>query len=157
LSAAAVGGVAGALALSRGLLSSTGQVVAKIGATVVALGAAAACLLLTTSPALGFALKLVEGALTTLIGLLCQAAVVLRADAGRRGRLQGLYVACGALALLAGKALAGALDGVIAPPHLYGGAGLAIGCAASLPVVLTLVRARRGRVPTLNASEKTTL
>jgi hypothetical protein len=145
LSASALGSVAGALALSAGLWSSTGAVAPKVGVSLALLGASAAGILVTANAPLALALKLVEGAAGAVLGLLCQAAVVLRADPIHRGRRQGALAACGALALLAGKVLTSALAGALSPAAIYGGVGAALALAAAIATALALRRARRAR------------
>lgn len=144
---ASAGGVAAALVIGSGRLAAAGRVAARTGALLSLRAMAAALLVLASSPAAGFALKLVEGALANLVALLTYMALVLRAPEARRGRLQGLFVATAAMATLGGKAVAGALGGILAASDIYGGAGLLVAAASLLLTARSLAGSRAASAP----------
>lgn len=148
LSVSSMGGVCGALLLSLGAITSTGRSARKIAIAALLFALMVAGLLVTASPGVGFALKFFAGSVSAVIGLLTQAAVVLRAQPHLRGCLQALNITLSTTMMLAGKSVVGILSQHRSAYHIYTTMGL--GVAIATLVVLgfsVVVRSRRARLP----------
>lgn len=146
LSIASVGGVCGALLISCGKITSKGRNVRKVTIAVVLFALMAAGLLVTASTGIGFALKFVAGGLSTVIGLLTQAALVLRAEPQFRGRLQALIMSISGIMLLAGKSIVGILSQHLSAHGIYTMMGLSVATLALAVVGCSVLRSSIGRV-----------
>lgn len=145
LSISSFGGVCGAFLISYGTLTSKGRIVRKVAIAVISFGLLAAGLLLTASTGIGFALKFLAGSLSTVIGLLTQAALVLRAAPQFRGRLQALSISISGIMLLVGKSLVGILSQRLGAYGIYTTMGLSVAALALAVVGFSSLRSSFGR------------
>ncbi|HWN68325.1 MAG TPA: MFS transporter [Haliangium sp.] len=146
LSISSFGGVCGAFLISCGAITSRGHIVRKVAIGVISFGLMAAGLLVTASTGIGFALKCLAGSLSTVIGLLTQAALVLRAAPQFRGRLQALSMSISGIMLLAGKSLVGLLSQHLSVYGIYTMMGLSVATLALAVVGFSSLRSSIGRV-----------
>lgn len=146
LSISSFGGVCGALLFSRGKITSTGRNVRKVTIAVVSFGLVAAGLLVTASTGIGFVLKFLAGGLSTVIGLLTQAALVLRAAPQFRGRLQALIMSISGVMLLVGKSITGILSQHLSAHGIYTMMGLSVMTLALAVAGSSSLRSNIGRV-----------
>lgn len=145
LSISSFGGVCGALLISCGAITSQGRIVRKVAIAVISFGLMAAGLLLTASTGIGFALRFLAGSLGTVIGLLTQAALVLRAAPQFRGRLQALSMSISGVMLLVGKSLVGVLSQHLGAHGIYTMMGLSVAALALAVVGFSSLRSIIGR------------